>query len=189
MTRHCGQLRSLFSIAVLAIGGCTTSVVEYSDGRPLPPKPSAPPTTPESAKATALALMVAPKPIDTDGNRVPDLIKIDAYLFAEPHPTPIHASGTFVFTLYPMRTAPDPNATPIAEWRYGPELLAKHQSAAMAGPCYHFELSLLEHGGEDRVGIGADLAVRFEPAGGGPPIRAMGVRTIQFRSPHDAQEH
>jgi hypothetical protein len=170
------------AVAIVALGGCTTTVVEYSDGRPLPPKPVAGPATPPGAKSTALAVMLGPKPVDTDGNRFPDLIQVETYLFAEPHPQPIYEEGTFVFVLYALRTAADPGSVPIAEWRFSGEQLLKHRAVALAGICHHFNLSLLDHGGDSDIGIGADLTARFEPSDGRPAVKATGVRTIQFGS-------
>ena len=161
--------------------GCQTTNVQSSDGRPMPPAPHAAPRTPEAALVNAIALRVGAKPIDTNGNSYPDLIQVEAYLFAEPHPSPVYEDGAFLFTLHHRGQTDRPDARPIAEWRIeGEALQACKGISSLFGPAYTFGLSLMDKGGDEYPLCGADLSCRFEPADGRPAVAGSGVRSLQI---------
>jgi hypothetical protein len=169
----------LLTGATVAIAACTTETIESSDGRPLPPRPVAAPAAPSDAKATTIAFMLGPKPLDTNGNGWPDLVQIEAYLFAEPHPTPIVEPGAFVFNLFAPHGAADPAASPLMSWRIEGEVLQKSRAISLAGACWRLEL-VIPAEMESRLPRVADLAARFEPADARPPVKASSVRSIQL---------
>jgi len=154
----------------LIAAGCTSSGSVTSDGRPMPPKPRAAPVTPVGAVPNSMTLLVSYKPEDTDGNGFPDLIRAAAALFAQPHPTPVYAEGSFVFTLYRLGEARLPGARPIATWRFSPEQVAAARSRDLYGPSHSFAFSLLDAGGDRLPPSRGDLRGRFEPVGGGPVV-------------------
>lgn len=167
--------------ALSIVAGCETTNVQSSDGRPLPPEPRPAPTTPANAKVNSIALQVGAKPTDTNGNGYPDLIRVEAYLFARPHPSPTYEDGAFRFRLFYRGQTDLPGAEPIAEWRFEAEALEEcRRVTSLFGPGYQFGLSLLEAGGEEHALCGADLSCQFEPADGRPPVAASGVRSLQI---------
>ncbi len=168
-------------LSMLLAAGCITDKVTTDGPGPMPPKPKPAPTPPPGAKATTLALMMGPKPLDTNGNGYPDQIQLEAFLFCEPHPTPVIEAGGFVFRLFAGREAANPAASPLISWRIEGEDLAKSAAvSSLVGPCWRIQLMLpLEL--EYRVPVTCDLVAEFEPVDGRPAIRASGVRTIQFQ--------
>jgi hypothetical protein len=168
-------------IAACALSGCQTTAVHTSDGRPMPPDPRPAPRTPTDAVPNAMAMRVGAKPLDTNNNGFPDLIEVESFLFAEPHPTPMFADGTFVFELFLRGQALSDDATPIARWVFtGKDLQRSRVLSDLFGPSYRFNLSLFEVGGDEFPLTGADLTGRFEPGDGGDAVRCRGVRSIQI---------
>jgi hypothetical protein len=169
---------------VAALAACQTERVSTSDGRPMPPEPRAAPAAPAGAKANAVALLPAAKPQDTNGNAFPDLLLVDAYLFAEPHPAPIFETGAFVFVLHHEGRADLEGAEPIAQWRIDGAKLDDCRAVTLWGRGYSIPLSLLEGSGpgERFPLIAATLACRFEPADGRGAIEPRGVYSVQLGS-------
>lgn len=172
---------SLLSLLSIGVTGCETTVTQASGGRPLPPDPKQPPPALTNVPPNAMAVMlVGPKPMDTNGNGFPDLITVEAYLFAEPYPTPMWADGAFVFELYPLGMAGQPESKPIATWRIEGDALLASRTQSLAGRSYRLNLSLLERGTDVLPVSAVDLTSAFVPAGGAPVVRALGVRTVQM---------
>lgn len=147
----------------------------------MPQKPVAPPPTPSGAKANSMAVLVlGPKARDTNGNGRADLVVVEVYLFAEPHPTPMFEDGRFVFELQPCPGEFAPEVMPVRTWAFEGEAEASARGKAMIGPSHRFMLSLLETGGDQLPCDTADLTARFEPADGRSPVKAMGVRSVQL---------
>jgi hypothetical protein len=174
------------ALVVLLAAGCETTV-ETSDGRRMPPAPREGPRTPEDAPLNAMAIMLGPKPLDTNGNLRPDTIQVEAYLFARPFPAPLHREGTFEFAIYAPGRAGSPqapNPDPIRAWSIPPEQAAALRSRSLIGPCYAISLSLLDGGGTDSIGEQTvDLIARFAPADGSPVVSITGVQTVSMASP------
>lgn len=174
---------------VVAIAGCVTTNVQTSDGRPAPPAPRVAPVTPDAAPVTAVAAVFGPKPLDTNGNLLPDTIQVELYLFAQPFPTPVLRPGTFVISIYPMGQAgsPDrPAPDPLRSWTIDGEALAKARVQALAGPCFRLSLSLLDGGASDDLGVSSvDVVVRFRPEGDERFVAMTGVRTISLKGSAD----
>jgi hypothetical protein len=171
----------VFMVAGAALIGCQTTVEQYSNARPLPPMPNAAPPVPAGAKANSMAfLLLGARPRDSDGNGRPDLILVEAYLFSEPFPTPLYESGTFIFDLYAPGQSSIPDAKPARTWRFDPQQVLASHGRSLAGVSHRFSLSLLENGGDAMPFRAADLTATFEPADGGPAVRAIGVRTVQL---------
>lgn len=174
---------------VAASSGCVTSNVATSDGRPAPPTPRAAPATPAGAPITAVAAVFGPKPLDTNGNLRPDTIQVELYLFAQPFPTPVLRPGTFEIAIYPMGQAgsPDqPAPNPLRSWTVGGDDLAKARAQALAGPCHRLNLSLLDGGASDDLGVtSVDVLVRFRPEGETKLVAMTGVRTISLKGSAD----
>jgi hypothetical protein len=127
-----------------------------------------------------MAFMVGSKPEDLNNNGYPDLIKVTVALFSTPHPTSIREDGEFVFLLVPQGQQGMEGAKPLGEWRIEGDAVTRGFAQAQYGPCYQFQLSLLEGGGTDRLGLDrADLVCVFEPTAGTTPVKSDGVRTIQ----------
>lgn len=184
-------MRSLVTVAALGIAwafgfGCETTR-QTSDGRPMPPTPRDAPTTPLAAPINAMAVVLGPKPADTNGNLRPDLIQIEAYLFARPHPTPVWRGGTFEFAIFPPGQAgsPDqPGPEPLRTWTFEAERLLALRSRTLIGESYTIGLSLLENGASDNLGMASvDLLATWRPSDGGPPVFIQGVRTISLTAP------
>lgn len=167
-------------VAAANLTGCQVERVSSSDGRPLPPPPREAPVPPPAAKANQMAFFVGTKPDDTNGNGYPDLIAVTVMLVAAPHPTPIRQDGSFVFMLYEAGSLGQPQAKPLAVWRREGVEIRRAMARALAGPCYQFQLSLLESGGDRLLFDSADLVCRFEPADGSAAVQSTGVRTIQL---------
>lgn len=187
MRRRRAATVATFSAAAIAFGiGCETSR-QTSDGRPMPPTPRDAPTTPTAAPINAMAVVLGPKPGDTNGNLRPDLIQIEVYLFARPHPTPVWRDGTFEFTIFPSGQAgsPDqPNPEPLRSWTFEPDRLLALRSRTLIGESYTIGLSLLENGASDNLGVASvDLLATWRPADGGPPVFIQGVRTVSLTAP------
>ncbi|MGI9015401.1 MAG: hypothetical protein ACR2GY_14305 [Phycisphaerales bacterium] len=163
--------------------GCRSTVERGGgDSRPLPPAPRAGQSGPPGAHAKRIAMQVAAKPRDTNGNRYPDLIEVMANLFSD-HPMPMYEDGTFVFQMYPSGRSDVPDARPIREWRIGGERLRAAQVGnTIYGLTYRFALSLLDEGGDQFPLMSADLICRFEPADGRAPIHRRDVHTMQIGS-------
>lgn len=170
--------RFLFSVILVAfLVGCQTERIT-SDGRPLPPTPRAAPSAPSNAQANRMMFMVGAKPRDTNGNGYPDQIEATVALFASPHPTAIHQEGVFEFALFTRGHAGE--GAPIAQWRVEGDMLERARARTQYGPCYQFQLSLLDAGGDVYPLTAADLRCTFIPADGSPPVRSDGVRSIQI---------
>ena len=135
-----------------------------------------------------MALFVG-QPDDADGNGYPDLIHVEAALFADEYPMAFAVDGSFVFTLYRRGDARNADAEPIREWRFGPDAASARLMNAIYGRGYRFALSLLD-GGTDRYRTTeGDLRGRFEPADGGAAVHTSDeVRRVQFgRASHAAR--
>jgi hypothetical protein len=187
MTRWgAGALAIVCGVALAAGIGCETSR-QTSDGRPMPPRPRDAPATPTAAPINAMAIVLGPKPVDTNGNLRPDLIQIEAYLFARPHPTPVWRAGTFEFAIYPPGAAgtPErPNPDPIRTWTLGPDRLLELRSRTLIGESYSIGLSLLENAASDDLGMtSVDLLAVWRPVDGGAPVFIQGVRTVSLATP------
>lgn len=177
-------------VLVVLLGACTTHRVTTSDGWPLPPPPREAPSPPASAKADRMVFTVGMRPGDSNNNGFPDTILASVQLFARDHPTALQQEGAFVFTLYPQgksggsaREAASGGSVggeAITSWRIEGESPRRAVASTLAGPCYRFELSLLDLG-DDRLPLSAaDLVCRFEPRDGSPHVTSDGVRTIQI---------
>ena len=80
------------------------------------------------------------------------------------------------------RPAPDP----LRSWTFGGDALLAARAPALAGPCYRLNLSLLEDGRTDELGVtSVDVVVRFTPEGGDRTIAMTGVRTISLKGSAD----
>jgi len=180
----------LAATVVAALAGCVTTSVETSDGRPPPPQPRAAPATPADAPITDVAAVLGPKPLDTNGNLRPDTIQVELYLFARPYPSPTMRDGSFEISLYPMGQSgsPDaPAADPLRTWTVGPDAVRAARAMALAGPCYRINLSLLDGGQSDDLGVSSvDLTARFRPTGEDAIVIPMrGVRTVSLKGASD----
>ncbi len=161
--------------------GCeSTTRIVTSDGRPMPSRSHQIPDTPKGVRANQLALLVSPKPEDSNGNGYPDLIRTTVYLFSQPHPGSIEEAGDLVFTLSRPGRSGVAGVAPLGEWRIEAEQMASHRGQAAFGPGYQVSLSLLTQINDRMPVTRADLVCRFEPADGSPPIVCQGVRTIQI---------
>ena len=167
-------------LAFLGLGSCATDRLTTSDSRPMPPTPRTAPVTPSSARVNRMAFMVGSKPEDSNNNGFPDLIRATVALFASPYPTSIREDGAFVFMLYPQGQVGIANVSPIGSWRVHGDSLKRTLASAQYGPCYQFQLSLLESGGDALPLDRADIICRFEPADGSASVTCDGVRTIQI---------
>ena len=172
--------------AICVLAGCAqTTVRQTGDGRPMPPAPRAAETVPDGTKATQIALQLAPKPRDTNGNGFPDRIELLAYLFADEPATPFYEDGAFVFELYFGGQADLPGSEPIHTWRIeGAELEETKGGRSIFGPYYTIQLSLLDgENGTDRYPhVAADLTCRFEPADGRPAVVRKEIHRLQIGS-------
>jgi hypothetical protein len=168
-------------IACLLLGACQTTSVVTSDNRPMPPEPRPAPRVPSGARANAIAMTVGARPADSNGNGFPDRVRVDAYLFSQPHPTPLWQDGSWVFELRPPASPEVPEPEPIAEWRFDAETARERRTRLWAGPGHMFQLDLLEVRGTDVMPIvGATVVGRFEPGDGGAAVHSTGAHTIQL---------
>lgn len=179
------KTQDLFVLGVLCVSvvnllGCQTERTSTSDGWRMPPQPRSAPTPPPSLKADRMVFTVGSKPEDTNNNGFPDMIRVSIALFSSQHPTALRQSGAFVFTLHRKGQAGSPGETPMVEWRLEGDAVKQAESQMLAGPCYIFQLSLLDRG-TDRLPLEqADLVCEFIPADGSPTVTSEGVRTIQI---------
>lgn len=161
------------------MAGCRTERVTTSDGWRMPPEPRAAPQPPGNLRADRMVFTVGSKPDDTNNNGFPDSIQVSVALFSSQHPTALRQDGTFAFTMY-RQGEYGTSAKPMFEWKLSKERVQSAQAHTYVGPCFLFQLSLLDLG-TDRLPLErADLVCRFEPADGGPPVISDGVRTIQI---------
>ena len=176
------------ALALALETGCQTERVVTRYGRPPAATPRPAPRTPAGAEPHRMALFVG-QPDDADGNGYPDLIHVEAALFANEYPMAFAVDGSFVFTLYRRGDARNADAEPIREWRFGPDAASARLMNAIYGRGYRFALSLLD-GGTDRYRTTeGDLRGRFEPADGGKAVHTSDeVRRVQFgRASHAAR--
>ncbi len=176
--------RGAAALALVAgLVGCETTV-ETSDGRPMPPPPRAAPGTPDDSPINAIALVLGPKPLDTNGNLRPDTIQMEAYLFSRPYPSPMHRDGTFELEIYRVGGMGRAGEKPLRRWVIAPERLAAMRARSLVGPSYSIGVSLLDDAGTDQIPEqSVDLIAYFTPASGGERIMSMGVRTISMSAP------
>ncbi len=178
-------LRAAVATTALILCACET-VKETSDGRPMPPSPRSGPVTPEAAPINAMAMMLGPKPLDTNGNSRPDVIQAELYLFAQPYPASQYRAGTLEFSIFKPGTAgggDQRGGTPIRTWSLSPEQIEQMRSRSLVGPCYEINLSLLANGGSDSLPVkSVDLTYQFTPADGGPTVYSSSVQTISMMS-------
>jgi hypothetical protein len=186
--RRCGaagrrpaRLAALAVVPLLAMAACEVTR-ETSDGRPMPPPPTAAPATPAGAEINAIALIFGPKPVDIDSDGRADLVELDAYLFSRPYPSPTYAEGTLVFELFAPGGAGG-NAPPLGTLRLGPSRLQAIESRSMFGACYRVLLSLREAGVPPSAPPSLDLRTTFEPADGGTPVSSRSVERIVLAGP------
>ncbi len=170
-----------FLLSACGAANNTSRPNALADPRPMPPEPREAPETPADAKADALVLQVAAKPRDTNGNQYPDLIEVQANLFARPHPMPLHEEGAFIFRLYPGGRTDDPAVTPIREWRIEGDALDESRVInPLFGPTYQITLSILDEGTDRLPLMSADLVASFEPADGRAPVVRREVHKMQI---------
>jgi hypothetical protein len=170
----------MLALLVLVAAACTTKVTT-SDGRPIPPDPRPAPPAPVGQQINAMAMRVGSKPADANGNGYPDLIPVEVYLYAEPHPTSFHPNdGAFEFELYPLGQGYD-ESEPLARWRLEGEVVEDARMRhALWGAGYAFRLSLLDSSGTDLYPLmAANILCRFEQ-GEGEPVRSRGEHTIRI---------
>lgn len=170
---------SVVAVVVAVAVGCETSR-QTSDGRPMPPTPTQPVATPTTAPVNAIALIFGPKPVELDGDGIPDRIEVDAYLFARPYPQPILAPGVMVFEVYAPGTFAR-GEQPLGEWRIGSEQLVRLADRSVFGPCFRLRLDLREIGLAPFPLPQLDLRCRFEPSDGGAAVESRGVERISMR--------
>jgi hypothetical protein len=165
--------------------GCETAV-HTDDGRRMPPEPRAGPDTPENAPVNAIAMVLGPKPIDTNGNRRPDMIQLEAYLFARPFPAPRWRDGSFEFAVYQSGTVAspvNPGVPALRTWVVPTETLQQLRTRSLVGEGYAIGLSFLDEGVGDQIDADSiDLLAKFVPADGGSPVFLNGVRTVSMVS-------
>ena len=166
----------------LTLGACETTVVNRSgDLVPGRPEPRRLPDPPASARANAMAVRVAARPLDTNGNGFPDLIPVQVYLFTLPHAAPIHEPGSFVFRLYQDGLAISPTTPTLVSWRIEGEALEEAKMRdRMFGRGYGFGLSLLDIGSDEFPLMATNLTCQFESADGGEPVTNSETYTIQI---------
>lgn len=181
MTSRSTPIGTAFVIAVVfCLWGCQTERVSTSDGWRMPPTPRATPQPPPALRADRMVFTVGSKPDDSNNNGFPDTIRAAVALFSSAHPTALQEIGTFVFTLYRQGDFGSADAKPLLVWKMSGERVTRAMSRMIAGPCYQFELSMLELG-TDRLPLErADLICRFEPADSSPAVYCDGVRSIQI---------
>lgn len=170
----------VLAMAGVLLAGCqTTSSTQYSSVRPLPAKPRPAKPVPAGAPANAMAVMIMDRPQDTNGNGYPDVIAVSAYLFSLPHDAPMFEDGVFVFQLYRHGQVSNPDAEPLAAWRFATDQIVRGRT--LYGPTHMMRLSLLENGGADQLPLmAASLVARFEPADGREPVDPGNVYSIQL---------
>ena len=100
--------------------GCQTERVVTRYGRPPAATPRPAPRTPAGAEPHRMALFVG-QPDDADGNGYPDLIPVEAALFADEYPMAFAVDGSFVFTLYRRG-----DARSVDQRTHQPALTARH---------------------------------------------------------------
>lgn len=159
----------LLGSGLIALGACTTSVTT-SDGRPMPRAPREAPEAPEGSRVNAMAMLVANKATDTNGNGYPDQIHVTVHLFALPHQSPIFEPGAMVFALYPPGRAIGPEAQPMLQWRLDAERVSGARTRTLAGPAHVFQLSLVEQGGDQYPLMTGNLTCHFLPADGAAAV-------------------
>ena len=178
----------VLALALALETGCQTERVVTRSARPPAARPHPAPRMPSGTEPSRMALFVG-QPGDADGNGYPDLIQVEAALFADEYPIAFAAEGSFVFTLYRRGHARNREAEPIREWRFGPEETSARLMGAIYGRGYRFALSLLDDGTDRYRTMEADLRGRFEPADGGAAVHTSDeVRRVQLgRASHAAR--
>lgn len=157
-------LTPLVLAAVLG-GGCVTDV-STSDGRPMPPSPVAPPAQPPGLEPTEVVLRIGAKPNDSDGNGYPDLIAIEAYLFAPPFPSPIAAEGEFVFDARAEGLSSSDSSVPMASWTFTREEVEAAAAPGAFGLSYAFLLGMRETCGDNFPVMNINIRARFTTVNG-----------------------
>jgi len=174
-------ITALLVILTSVLPACETTVTSDS-GRPMPPTPRAAPKTPDAAVPNALVLRHPTKAVDTNGNAFPDQIIIEIYLFAKPHPMPVHRAGMFTLALQ-RSDSRQPDAEALAQWTIDAERARQSRIRhPVWGAGYRFELSLLETGTDRYPPQMAYLTCRFIPSDEteGQPITSKGAHWLQI---------
>jgi hypothetical protein len=162
--------RVLAGCAVLALGlaggGCVT------EGPPPKPLPREIPTQPEGIHPDRVLSSAGAVLTDTDRNGYVDGLGVTVYLFAKGYDLPITATGSFEFKLVEAGGA---ESKVICTWVLDPSATKAAIQKFIPGPGYHFDLSLLDRPGGDKLATQrAELWTRFLPVGAAP---------IETRSP------
>lgn len=164
------------------LAGCVVDKVESTSGRPLPAEPREVAPAPTGAPINAVSLLKGQMPADTTGNGFPNRLDVAVYLFSRPYPVPRHASGTMVFTYYPVGSfdpVTGPTTPPLAQWRFDPLVLEAAAIDDVIGPGYSLALDLGSIGLSRLEAQAADLVVEFI-ASGGEVVRSGSIQRVPF---------
>ena len=120
-----------------------------------------------------MALIVAPKAEDIEGDGKADLINVSVVLFSEPRPEPVIVPGTFEFEAVPLHTDSKSDVS-ILKWRFNQDQTGAAEGPTMFGfPGYRFQLDVRKIGDGPMPAKVVNIEATFQPAAGGPPVKCV----------------
>ena len=172
---------ALLAAGGLGAGGCVAESVTTGDGLPRPARAEPLQQPPSGLEPSAMVLLVGQSTRDGDGDGFPDTFSVTAALRSPDSAVMIHVPGTFTFELWREGTVDEPDAEPLATWRFGPEAADAARTRTLYGWGYQFVLSLAEAGVDDRMAqVPGDVRGRFTSERGTVVRASDDVRPVRF---------
>ncbi|MEE2908341.1 MAG: hypothetical protein VX527_11000 [Planctomycetota bacterium] len=120
-----------------------------------------------------MALIVAPKAEDIEGDGQADLINVSVVLFSEPRPEPVIVPGTFEFEAVPLKNDDKPGTLKM-KWQFNQDQTQAAEGPTMFGfPGYRFQLDVRKIQQGPMPAKVVNIEATFQPATGGPPINCI----------------
>ena len=170
-------MNRILLVLLAALSVSTTACEEANKTtrrRSTPPRPE--PTVMKvlrDANPNRMALIVAPKAEDIEGDGQADLINVSVVLFDEPRPEPVIVPGVFRFEAVPLK---DEESTDLPRmiWEFNETQTRAAEGPTMFGfPGYRFQLDVRSLGRGPIPARVVNIEAIFQPASGGAPVKCL----------------
>ena len=124
------------------------------------------------ARPNRMALIVAPKAEDIEGDGQADLISVSVVLFDEPRPEPVIVPGIFTFEAVPLQA--DAAVGKKMTWEFNEDQTRAAEGPTMFGfPGYRFQLDVRTLRQGPMPANVVNIEAVFQPSSGGPPVKCV----------------